>query len=66
MLVPYTNSKGDIPMDFLLLTLSARKALTSLRCQFFLFASNIFLIIFTKDLFDDSANPLPYRQYAVE
>lgn len=57
---PYMSSKGDMPIYLFWLTLSAQSELTEILCQLFLFVSNSFLIILTKDLFEDSTNPLPY------
>ena len=51
--VPYTNWKGEVPIDFLVLTLFAHRAKINLEFQAFLFSCNNFLMVLTKLLFDD-------------
>jgi hypothetical protein len=55
--VPYTNWYGGMPISLLVLNLSAQSEKTSLLCQEFLFYSNVFLRIFTRILFEESASP---------
>lgn len=51
---PHTILKGDMPIDFFWVTLSAHSALTNFLCHLFMFVSNSFLMMWTKDLFEDS------------
>ena len=56
---PYTNWKGEVPMDFFVLTLLAHKAYTNFECHDFLLSCRSFLIVLTRLLFKYFANPLP-------
>ena len=49
----------DIPMDFFWLTWSTQSALINFLCHLFLLISSSFLMMLTKDLLEDSTNPLP-------
>ena len=57
---PYTSWYGDIPIYFLFVNMSVHSACTNFLCHDFLFSSNKFLMMFTKLLFEDSTNPLPW------
>ena len=57
-LVPYTKFNGEVPMDFLFVTLSTQSENFNLESQLLWFSSSNFLIILTRILFDESARPL--------
>ena len=47
-------------MDILTISLSSQRAYLKFTSQVFLFTDNIFFIILSRILFDDSANPFPH------
>jgi hypothetical protein len=56
---PYTNSKGVLPVEVLVVVQSTHKAYLILLSQLFLFSPTIFFTMFMMFLLLDYANPFP-------